>query len=80
MPLANGCSDLMTSLLNLSTAFSDFDSCGGRRAAVAGLASGSGFSIAGVVGVDVLTGVSLVVAGKAAGVGVGVAGSLLATG
>jgi hypothetical protein len=60
----------MTSLLSLSTAFSDFASCGGRRAAVAGLASGSGFSIAGVVGVDVFTGVSLLDVGLAAGVGV----------
>jgi hypothetical protein len=71
MPLANGCSDLMTSLLSLSTAFSECDSCGGRRAAVAGLASGSGFSIAGVVGVEVLTSVSLLGVGLAAGVGVG---------
>jgi hypothetical protein len=61
----------MTSLLSLSTAFSDFASCGGRRAAVAGLASGSGFSIAGVVGVEVFTGVSLLGIGFAAGVGAG---------
>jgi hypothetical protein len=40
---------------------------------VAGLASGSGFSIAGVVGVDVFTGVSLLGVGFAAGVGVGAA-------
>ena len=59
----------MTNLLSLSTAFSDLTSCGGRRAAVAGLASGSGFSIAGVVGVEVFTGVSLLVVGLAAGVG-----------
>ena len=69
----------MTNLLSLSTAFSDLTSCGGRRAAVAGLASGSGFSIAGVVGVEVFTGVSLLVVGLAAGMGAGsgVAVSLL---
>lgn len=61
----------MTSLLSLSTAFSDFDSWGGRRAAVAGLASGSCFSIAGVVGVDGFTSVSLLGIRSATGVDVG---------
>ena len=71
----------MTSLLNLSTAFSVFvSSRGGRRAAVAGLASGSGFSIAGVVGVEVSTSLSIgLVVGFDVGVGIGVVVPLLTT-
>ena len=46
-------------------------SLGGRRAAVAGLASGSGFSVIGVVGVELTAGFSSFTAGSVDGTGAG---------
>lgn len=53
---------------------------GGRRAAVAGLASGSGFSVIGVVGVELATGFSSVTAGSVDGTGAGIGAGAVCSG